>query len=196
MQFVFDVICSASYQGYVRFLRAASQFRAEGGEVKVTFRPFELAPGATTEGEPLLEALAKRFGQEAIEHARSNAEAVAREGIELNYDKAIATGTFEAHRLIRQAAVQGRGEEMVERLFRAHFTDGLHVGDADTLAKLAVEVGVDWDADAGAEELQAELTGVRRAGVRGVPVFIFDGGPTWVGAQAEDAYLSELRARV
>lgn len=46
----------------------------------------------------------------------------------------LASGTFEAHRLILMAGRQGLAEPMTERLFRAHFTDGLHIGDPQVLA--------------------------------------------------------------
>ncbi|MFF5213543.1 DsbA family protein [Streptosporangium sp. NPDC000396] len=49
-QIVVDVICSHSYLGYTRFARAANRLRAEGVGVTVEFLPFELAPGASTDG--------------------------------------------------------------------------------------------------------------------------------------------------
>nr|ARO44678.1 hypothetical protein [Streptomyces sp.] len=140
-----DVICVHSYLGYTRFTRAAERLRAEGRQVRVEFLPFELAPGAGTEGEPLLPVLERVFGAEAVRQTLRHAEQLAAERLELHYERAVATGTFEAHRLIARAARQGRGEQMVERLFRAHFTDGRHIGDATTLARLDEEVGVTED---------------------------------------------------
>ncbi|MEQ4716811.1 hypothetical protein [Nonomuraea sp. B19D2] len=61
-QLVVDVICVHSYLGYTRFARAADRIRAEGIEVAVEFLPFELAPGASTEGQPLLAVLEQTSG--------------------------------------------------------------------------------------------------------------------------------------
>ncbi|AJE43661.1 DsbA family oxidoreductase [Streptomyces nodosus] len=198
-----DVICVHSYLGYTRFTRAANRLRAEGHRVQVEFLPFELAPGAGTEGQPLLPVLEQVFGPQAVRQTLRFAEQVAADGLELHYERAVATGTFEAHRLIARAAQQGRAEQMVERLFRAHFTDGLHIGDRATLARLAGEVGVtlnDSDAEQPAaatapetERLQAELDRVRGLGVSGVPVFFIDGVPPLTGSQPEAALLAALR---
>jgi predicted DsbA family dithiol-disulfide isomerase len=82
---------------------------------------------------------------------------------------------------------------MVERLFRAHHTDELNIADEDTLAALAAETGVQWSGE-GAEQTRAEIDRVRRAGVRGVPVFRFGDGPALTGAQSEQDLLAALRA--
>ncbi|GAA3910189.1 DsbA family oxidoreductase [Streptomyces lannensis] len=195
-----DVICVHSYLGYTRFVRAADRLRAEGRQVRVGFLPFELAPGAGTEGEPLLPVLERVFGAEAVRQTLRHAEQLAAEGLELHYERAVATGTFEAHRLIARAARQGRAEQLVERLFRAHFTDGLHIGDATTLARLAEEVGVmeddgskPVDMTAETERLRAELDRVRQLGVTGVPVFFIDGVRPLHGSQPEAALFAALR---
>ncbi|WP_339132315.1 DsbA family oxidoreductase [Streptomyces sp. f51] len=201
-----DVICVHSYLGYTRFTRAADRLRAEGHRIQVEFLPFELAPGAGTEGAPLLPVLERAFGPQAVRQTLQFAGQVAAEGLELHYERAVATGTFEAHRLIARAARQGRAEEMVERLFRAHFTDGLHIGDSGTLARLAAEAGVTAD-DPGAagsvpetaaetQRLRTELDRVRGLGITGVPVFFIDGVRQLTGSQPEAVLLSALREAV
>jgi predicted DsbA family dithiol-disulfide isomerase len=120
------------------------------------------------------------------------AERAALEGLELNFERAVATGTFQAHRLIALAARQERAEQMVERLFRAHFKDGLHMGDLGTLAELAEEAGVTMD-DFGADELRARLDQVRRLGLSGVPVFFIDGVAPLIGSQPESALFAALK---
>ncbi|MGW0965795.1 DsbA family oxidoreductase [Streptomyces sp. NPDC002516] len=205
-----DVICVHSYLGYTRFTRAADRLRAEGHRIQVEFLPFELAPGAGTEGAPLLPVLERAFGPQAVRQTLQFAGQVAAEGLELHYERAVATGTFEAHRLIARAARQGRAEQMVERLFRAHFTDGLHIGDSSTLARLAAEAGVTADepgtagsvpetaaeTDAETERLRTELDRVRGLGVTGVPVFLIDGVRRLTGSQPEAVLLSALREAV
>jgi predicted DsbA family dithiol-disulfide isomerase len=196
-----DVICVHSYLGYTRFTRVAERLRAEGLQLEVDFLPFELAPGAGTAGEPLLPVLERVFGAEAVQQTLRFARQLAAEGLELHYERAVATGTFEAHRIIARAARQGLAEPMVERLFRAHFTDGLHIGDPATLTRLAGEVGLtpdgpgDAPAGEGAEtdRLRAQLDHVRRLGVTGVPVFFIDGVRPLTGSQSEAALTGALR---
>jgi predicted DsbA family dithiol-disulfide isomerase len=191
-QIVVDVICAHSYLGYTRFARAADRLRTEGVEVTVEFLPFELAPGASTEGRPLLAVLEQTFGPEAVAGTAPFAERAAREGLRFEYGKAIATGTFEAHRLIADADRQNKAEPMTERLFRAHFTDGLHIGDARTLARLAAEIGVVMDGFPPGE-LQARLDRVRRLGVTGVPVFLIGTLPPLTGSQTENTLFTALK---
>ncbi|WP_433359153.1 DsbA family protein [Streptosporangium sp. CA-115845] len=186
-QLVMDVICVHSYLGYTRFARAAKRLRAEGVQVAVEFLPFELAPGAPADGRPLLTVLEQTFGPQAVPDALVFAE-----GIRLEYGKAIATGTFDAHRLIADAAHQDKAEPMAERLFRAHFTDGLHIGDPATLARLAAEVGV-TTGHVPPTEVRARLDHVRRLGITGVPVLLIENLPPLTGSHTETKLLAALR---
>ncbi|MEV0844891.1 DsbA family oxidoreductase [Streptomyces sp. NPDC049954] len=194
-----DVICVHSYVGYTRFTRAANRLRDQGVSVRVDVLPFELAPGAGTEGQPLLPVLERAFGPQAVRQTLAYAGQLRSEGLELHYEHAVATGTFEAHRLIARAARQGRAEQMTERLFRAHFSDGLHIGDPGVLARLAREAGVDPEAvpvdDPTPEDarLRAELDRVRGLGVTGVPVFFVEDRPALTGSQSEEALFTAVR---
>lgn len=192
VQLVMDVICVHSYLGYTRFTRAADRLRAEGLPVAVEFLPFELAPGAPADGQPLLKVLEQTFGPQAAADVLTFAESAALDGVRLEYGKAIATGTFDAHLLIADAARQGKAELMAERLFRAHFTDGLHIGDPATLARLAAEIGISTG-HVPAAELRARLEGVRRLGITGVPVFLIDNLPPLAGSASETTLLAALR---
>lgn len=190
VEIVLDVACVWSFLGYARFLRAAARHRAEGGAVEVTFRPFQVAPGASVEGEPLSELHRRDFGDEASDKERSMSALAAADGLTMDFDRAVFANTRGAHRLIALAAGQGRAEAMVERLFRAYFSDGLNVADPATLKRLAAEIGVAWR-DAGAEDVRRELEQVRRSGVTSVPRFVV-GRQTLVGTQSEETLLAAL----
>ncbi|MBN6054381.1 DsbA family oxidoreductase [Nonomuraea sp. RK-328] len=192
-----DVACPWCYIGHTRFARAAERFRARGGTLEVTMRPFQLSPDAPTEGEPLLGALARKFGPDAAQMTGRVTEVAAGDGLELRFDHAVSANTFEAHRLVELATRQGRGEEMAERLFRAHFTDGLNVADPDVLAKLAAEAGVQ-DTGEGADEVREQLARATGLGITGVPLFLFEGKFAVSGAQPEetfDAAIDEVAER-
>ncbi|RJL32111.1 DsbA family oxidoreductase [Bailinhaonella thermotolerans] len=192
VDFVFDVMCTWSYLGYARLQKAVERYRAGGGRAEVRFRPFQLQPGASPAGEPLSEVHRRFFGPEAERKTAGMRELAAKDGLDLRFDRAVFTDTFEAHRLIAAAAAQGRGEEMTERLFRAYFTDGLNVADEAVLRRLAAETGVAWTDD-GRDELRADLAKVRRSGVTAVPLFRFGDGAALSGAQPEETLLRALR---
>lgn len=189
---VIDVICSGSYIGFTRFRRVADRFRAGGGKLQISFLPFQLDPDAPPYGEPLLEVLVRKFGPDVVTHnAQAEADA-AQEGLRLNYEQAVAANSFEAHRLIAAAAEQGRAEEMTERLFRAHFTDGLDIGDQAILSALAGEIGVTPGGVSG-EEIRSRLARVRALGVTAIPVFFFDNEHRLAGVPPEETLAATLR---
>lgn len=195
---VLDIICAHSYIGYTRFARAARRFRDEGGEVEVRFHPYQLDPDASPAGEPLLAALERKFGGGVRAETTRVAAHAAHDGLVLDYEHAVHTATLEAHRHLVLAAGQGKAEELAERLFRAYFTDAVNISDPAVLARLADETGVKAGEDPteGAEEVRAGLERVRRGNVRAVPVFLFENGPTFTGAQSEESYLAALRTTV
>src|SRR5919199_7005901 len=55
----------------------------------------------------------------------------------------VTPNTLKAHRLTSLAGKDGKATEMVERILRAYFTEGQDIGDVETLANLAAEVGID-----------------------------------------------------
>ncbi|MFC4063238.1 DsbA family protein [Planomonospora corallina] len=194
-----DVVCPWCYIGHARFARAAERYRAQGGEVEVVLRPFQLQPDAESKGEPLTAWLAAKFGgaEQAGRMTERVAAAAAEDGLTLDFGRAVHANTFEAHRLVRLAAGQGRGAEMLDRLFRAHFTDGLDIGSAEVLAKLAAGTGVRAgfegpDAREGAAEVREDLERACALGVTSVPLFLFEERFAVSGAQPSDVLFAAL----
>nr|WP_206441229.1 DsbA family protein [Streptomyces boncukensis] len=192
---VHDFVCAASYLGFTRAVRAVRRYEGEGGRARLVLRPYRIAPGAPAAGEPLFEVHRRQRGEEAARRIRADTALGAADGLRFRFDLAVFTNTFEAHLLRSRAAAQGRGEAMTERLFRAYFTDGLHLADPAALGRLAAEAGVrDGGGDGGAEALRAELARTRALGSDTGPVFRFADGRELRGDQPEDALLAALRA--
>ena len=85
-------------------------------------------------------------------------------------------------------------------LFKAYFTDGVHIGDVNALADCATDVGFDrndvvafLESDGGLAEVTAELIEARDEGITAVPTYIFNG--TWQvpGAQEPETFAQVLR---
>ncbi|MBB5082913.1 DsbA family oxidoreductase [Nonomuraea endophytica] len=186
-----DVVCPWCYIGHTRFARAAEAYRAKGGTVEITMRPFQLNPDAPAEGEPLLAALERKFGPDIAQMTSQVTGVAEQEGLELRFEHAVSSNTAQAHRLIQVATAQGRGEEMAQRLFQAHFTDGLDVGDTEVLAKLAAEAGVTDDGE-GSAEVDEQLARARQLGISGVPLFLFEGQFAVSGAQPYETFVAAL----
>ena len=91
---------------------------------------------------------------------------------------------------MRLAARRGAAEEVVDRLFLAHFAEGLDIADHATLAGIALSAGLDRAATrrflAGEQEIeavQAENLRAHRLGINGVPCFVIAGRHAIAGAQ-------------
>jgi predicted DsbA family dithiol-disulfide isomerase len=197
-----DVVCPWCYVGKRQLEDALGQFdHAE--QVSVEWRSFELDPDAPrTSDVPMREILQRKYGmtEEQVDQAnRRMTDLAASLGLEYHLDGVQRGNTFDAHRLIHLAAEYGRGDAMKERLLAAYFTEGRSVGDLDSLAELAAEVGLD------ADEVMATLHGDRYAaevrndeamasslGASGVPFFVIDGAYGVSGAQGAEVILQAM----
>lgn len=193
-----DVACPWCYIGKRRLEQALESY---DGEVTVHYRPFQLDPSPVSEPRPLVDALAAKFGgpdrvRQMFGQVTEVASAV---GLTLDFDRAVTANTFDAHRLVSWAADRGRAAELVDALYRAHFTDGVNVGSRDALATLAAEVGLDaaearsfLDSDERVAELSDELAAARQIGVTSVPTFVLAGKYAVTGAQEPETLLAAL----
>lgn len=194
-----DVACPWCWIGKRRLEQAIESY---DGKVTVRYRPFQLDPTPVAEPRPLLDALGDKFGgrDKADQMAAHVSGIAAGVGLDLRFDRAVAANTFDAHRLVRFAAERGRAAEMVERLYRAHFSDGLDVGSIDALVALAAEVGLDeseargyLESNLGRREVAAELSAAHQLGVSSVPTFVLAGKYAVTGAQEPETLLAALR---
>jgi predicted DsbA family dithiol-disulfide isomerase len=200
---VSDTICPWCYLGKTRFEAAL----ARRPDLPTTRRwhPYQLDPTLPVEGAPHKERLAAKFGSAArldAAHARLTqlGEAV---GLHYAFDKIARTpNTLATHALVRWAHEAGGspGEDaMVNRLFRAFFEEGQDLTSQDTLVALATDAGLDASLVrehlAGQRDfakVREEADGWRRAGIEGVPTFIFDGQWSVSGAQEVETFLQVL----
>jgi predicted DsbA family dithiol-disulfide isomerase len=189
-----DVVCPWCYLGKRRLEAALADFDGGAeGPPEVEWRAFQLQPdaprfGEPGAGEPSATALRGRYPAEQIAAMQAQlTELAAAEGLDYALDRAHHVNSFDAHRLAKAAARQGRGAAMVERLFRAQLVEALRVDDPAVLARLAEEVGValatpaEQEADAAA--VTADLEEARAIGVSGVPFFVLDRRLAVSGAQ-------------
>ena len=193
-----DVICPWCYLGKRRIETA---LQAIGSDATITFRAYQLDPSPVPAPLPIKQAMAAKFGGPTrAEEMFSHVTAVAAgDGLTLNFDRAIAANTFDAHRLIAWAAGQEFQLNMIETLQRAHFTDGIDLGSHAELARLAGSIGLDEQAalaylatPAGTEAVNADLAEARELGITSVPTFVIDRKYVIQGAQEPAALRSAL----
>lgn len=179
-----DIACPWCYVGKRRFETALASFE-QRDDVEVVWRSFELDPGAPAEPDAgLVEQLARKYGTTPEQiHARheSMAAMAAEDGLELRFDRVRRGNTFDAHRLTQLAAARGLADPMVERLFRAHHSEGQLLSDHAVLQALATEVGIPAEAaretlesDRYAAEVRADERTAASLGIGAVPFFVVD----------------------
>jgi predicted DsbA family dithiol-disulfide isomerase len=195
---VSDVVCPWCYLGKRRLERAVATL---GRPVTVAWRPFQLDGSIPAGGIARETYLTRKFGGvRAVDASHRRLTEMGREeGIDYRFAAITRSpNTLDAHRLIRWAAAEGRQEAIVERLFRAYFTEGLDVGDRAVLARLAAEAGIAGDVAArlaGAadrDDVADEIAVAQQIGVTGVPCFIFDRHYAVVGAQSPETLVQAM----
>jgi predicted DsbA family dithiol-disulfide isomerase len=199
-----DIACPWCYVGKRRFEAALAAFEHRE-EVGVTWRSFELDPQAPVErAVDSATHLAQKYGMsrdDAVASQRNLAIVAARDGLDMRFDLARGGNTFDAHRLVQLAKANGVQDAMKERLMRAYFTEGERIGDAQTLARLALEVGLPGDevgdvlaGDRYAQEVRDDERTAMSLGITAVPFFVVDRRTGAAGAHPADA-LGELLRR-
>ena len=130
-----DIACPWCYVGKRRFEAALAAFE-HAGEVTVSWRSFELDPGAPPERpEDAAGHLARKYGRtrEQAEQMHATMTGVAAgEGLDFRFDRLRLGNSFDAHRLVHLAAAHGIQDAMKERLMRAYLTEGEPIGDPAT----------------------------------------------------------------
>lgn len=196
-----DVVCPFCYIGKKRLEKAAEQ---AGVELEVHWHSFQLDADAPVRQEiSNSERLAQKYGRslaEVEEMQRNIADMAKAEGIEFNWQNANSGNTLDAHRIIHLAQSKGMGSEAKEAFFYSYMTDGLAIGERETLEDVAARIGLNpvevddvLDSDEYADFVKFdEATARDQLNVTGVPFFVFDQRIALSGAQPTEVFVQVL----
>jgi predicted DsbA family dithiol-disulfide isomerase len=198
-----DIACPWCYVGKRRFEAALAAFEHRD-EVTVTWRSFELDPQApAVRSVDSATHLADKYGmtrEQAQASQRKLADVAAGDGLDMRFDLARGGNTVDAHRLVHLAEAHGVQDAMTERLMRAYFTEGELIGDADALARLALDVGLPEDevrevlaTDRYAAEVRDDERTAAALGIHAVPFIAVDRRIGAAGARPPEAVGELLR---
>jgi predicted DsbA family dithiol-disulfide isomerase len=197
-----DVACPWCYVGKRRLEAAIAMFR--DGPVEVSWHAFELDPSARVSDSTLSYAalLARKYrtSERAAElMIERMTKTGAADGLDLRFDRIRPTNTFDAHRVIQLALERGVQDAIVERVFRAYFTEGRLISDHDVLAALAADAGLApgevrdvLGSTRYAHEVRSDELEAREIGITGVPFFVAGARVAVSGAQTPEVLAGAL----
>lgn len=201
-----DIACPWCYIGKRNLEKGIAEISGDedAPRVTVTFHSYELSPDvpvdyAGTQIDYLIER--KGMPRKQVEQMLDRVTGIAADaGLAYRMEQVQTTNTVKAHELIHYAKTKGLQDEMKERLLSAYFVEGKHVGRADDLVELAVEVGLDavdvreaLTSDRHLPDVRQDQAQARAYGIQGVPFFVIDGQYGISGAQPPEAFASLLR---
>ena len=108
--------------------------------------------------------------------------------------------TFDAHRLLHWAELEGRQLPLKRALFAAYFTDGRDPSDRETLVDIAAQVGLDaararevLESGRYADEVRERERFYAEHGIQAVPSVIINDKYLIQGGQPVEAFEQALR---
>ena len=203
IDFVSDISCPWCVIG-LRSLEQALERMGSETTADIHFQPFELNPQMPPEGQDIAEHIAQKYGSTPEQLAR-NQEAIRARGAALgftfNMDKrARVYNTFDAHRLLHWAQLEGRQHDLKQALFTAYFTEGRNPGDREVLIDVARQVGLDperarevLDSGLYGDEVRARERHYGEQGIHAVPSVIVNSKYLIQGGQPAEVFEQALR---
>jgi predicted DsbA family dithiol-disulfide isomerase len=203
IDFISDVSCPWCVIG-LKGLEQGLERVGELVEADIHFQPFELNPAMPPEGQNIVEHVTQKYGS-TPEQSAANREAIRARAADLGFTMNMSNdsriyNTFDAHRLLHWAGLEGRQRALKNALFEAYFTHGLNPGDPDVVADAAEKAGLDraTAAEILASGLYAdEVRDAERAwqakGINAVPAVVVNGKYLISGGQPPEVFERALR---
>lgn len=204
IDFISDIACPWCAIG-LKALEEALIRISDEATATIQLQPFELNPDMATEGQNMGEHLAEKYGITPTQSA-INRETIRSRASEFGFVMRLADNdrvynTFDAHRLIHWAGLQGKQLELKHILFEMYFTNNRNTADHEVLIEAASLAGLDPEQASDvltsrqySEEIRTEQAFWRSRGVSSVPSIIIDRKYLISGGQPADVFEQALRA--
>lgn len=203
IDFVSDVSCPWCVIGLGNLDVALKRLEGQV-EAQLRFQPFELNPNLPPEGEDRFDNVARKYGigreQAAANRERQSALA-AKVGFDMvTTDDSRFYNTFDAHRLLHWAELEGRQVELKRALLAAYHGKMQALNEHEVLVAAAVSVGLDGEAAREvlasgryADEVRATEEKWISAGISAVPSVVINNRLLISGAQPPEAFEQAIR---
>jgi predicted DsbA family dithiol-disulfide isomerase len=203
IDFVSDVSCPWCALG-LKSLEQALERVGDSIPTQLHFQPFELNPQMAPEGENKMEHLVRKYGRSAQELAQ-NQEVIRERGAALGFEFRFGPqdriyNTFDAHRLLHWAELEGKQAALKQALFEAYFSQGQDPSSHDLLVRVAEQVGLDpvqakaiLESDTYADAVRERERFYTDNGIHSVPAIIINDRHLISGGQPAEVFERALR---
>lgn len=182
IDFVSDIACPWCAIGLSSLQRALSRL-GDAVDAQIVVHPFELNPDMGPDGETIVDYLGKKYGRTPEQIAETQA-AIRERGASVGFTFGSRTrvyNTFDAHRLLHWAGIEGKQLALKSALLQAYHSDGKDPSDHEVLVEAAQSVGLDavkardvLQNRTYAAEVRAEERNNEAMGIQSVPAIIFN----------------------
>ena len=198
-----DFACPYCYIGKRKIEEALKDFPMLK-DVHIVFKSFELDPTASTEVTMSTKnRLMNKYDMSELKAQQmmdSITEDAANAGLDIHYETASYTNTFDAHRLLKYAQSECKEKEIVEKLFHAYFIDNKKLSDFNVLLNIASEIGLDkkeveriLNSNKFVENVRIDEKEAQRFGIRSVPFFVINQKYAISGAQPPEVFKKAIK---
>jgi predicted DsbA family dithiol-disulfide isomerase len=203
IDFVSDVVCPWCAIG-LGGLEEALGRASDVVSAEIHFQPFELNPTMPPGGQNMVEHIAQKYGRDAAQSTAIGDTIKARAaevGVDMRRDETTRIyNTFDAHRLLHWAEIEGRQAALKHALFESYFTEGETLDEPEVLVAAAVKAGLNGDAarevlSSGryGEDVRDAERKWQAAGISSVPAVIINDKYLISGGQPADMFEQALR---
>jgi len=205
IDFVSDVACPWCAVGLGALEQALANVQSDIS-AELHFQPFELNPHMGPEGQDVGEHLAEKYGSTPEQQAQIR-ETIRQRGAEVGFTfkpegRGRIWNTFDAHRLLHWAALQGTDKQhaLKKELLNAYHGRAENVSDAEVLAHACASVGLDaaqaraiLAGDDYADVVRENEMQWQQAGIRSVPAIVINSQYLISGGQPVAVFEEALR---
>jgi predicted DsbA family dithiol-disulfide isomerase len=208
IDFISDVACPWCAIGLASFERALAALGPDAAGIELHFQPFELNPQMPPEGADAAAYLKAKYGLGDAQLA-ANRENIRARGAALGLafgERAHVWNTFDAHRLLHWAGLQGPAPQraMKRALLQAYHGEGRNPAAREVLLEAAGAAGLDAteaaavidERDCFAPEVREAESEWQAAGIRSVPSVVLDRRFLIQGGQPPEVFEDALRRRL
>ena len=173
-----DTICGWCFIGHTNLNEALKKFPNLKFDIHHT--PFQLNPDMPIEGISRDKYLEIKFGgKDYAASMYENMKLKAKEsGLNFNFEKIKKTpNTVLSHLLINLSKQFNLQNEIIEKIYKSYFIDGLDIGDVNILTNIAKEnnipenVFTNFINDRNTENINSKILIAKEKGINGVPFF-------------------------